>query len=158
MTILNFLMKTDFQTSTQFNCRHSSWYGNCSYTYGSTTHEQKPIPRILRKTMDDLSASVGVQFNSVLINYYKDGNDFMPYHADDETSIVSDSIASLSLGATRLFCLKPSYDSEVSHHVYLSSGSLIVMSGQTQKYWRHSIVKEPYITLPRINLTFRAMK
>lgn len=82
----------------------------------------------------------------------------MPYHFDDEASIKCNIIASLSIGVTRLFSLRPLYSANISHHIYLPSGSLFVMSGNTQRFWQHSLIKEPHITAPRVNITFRVLK
>jgi alkylated DNA repair dioxygenase AlkB len=118
------------------------------------------MPAPLRQVADRIEAWLAergrpAQFNSVLMNYYRDGNDSIGLHADDETQLGSrPSIASVSLGATRTF--------EFRHRTLplkleeqLFGGSLLVMLGDTQEQWRHGIPKEPERPGARINLTFR---
>jgi alkylated DNA repair dioxygenase AlkB len=98
----------------------------------------------------------------VLLNHYRDGNDSIAYHADNEAvDIDKNIIASISVGATRVFCLRPKNGrtkplvAEPKMKFELSHGSLIVMQGDTQKSWIHAIPKDAKVTEPRINLTFR---
>ncbi len=94
-------------------------------------------------------------FDYVLMNLYRDGNDYISWHRDREAEGEGKNIiASLSLGATRKFILKHS-TKEVEKTFFLTSGSLIVMAGETQKSWKHTVPKEKKVTTPRINLTFR---
>ena len=100
---------------------------------------------------------VTVEFDYVLMNYYRDGNDKIGFHSDDEAYEENKkTIASISLGATRNFRMvakrkkaKPKYDFNACH------GSLIVMRGDTQFHWLHGIPGDSTVTTPRINLTFR---
>ena len=93
-------------------------------------------------------------FNSVLLNYYRDGTDSVGWHADNESELGERPIiASLSFGATRTFELRRRTTGKVAK-VPLTSGSILVMRGTTQRDWVHRIPKEPGST-GRINLTFR---
>lgn len=138
------------------NNRSCLWYSKGTYSYGNTSHSATAMDDpILNDLITEISNTMSVNFNSVLINLYKNGSDFMPYHSDNEMSIKLDKIASLSIGATRLFSLLPKYNAHHSYHTYLTSGSLMTMRGNTQDYWSHSLIQQPYICEPRINLTFR---
>jgi alkylated DNA repair dioxygenase AlkB len=95
-------------------------------------------------------------YNAVLCNLYRDGKGSVGLHADDEPEM-GPVIASVSLGAERLFRLKRK-DGTVVFSEKLPSGSLLIMAGDTQKNFRHEVPKEPDITLPRINLTFRRIE
>jgi len=101
---------------------------------------------------------VGHEFNSCLANLYENGLQAVGWHSDDEPSLVSPDqqvvIASLSFGASRKFCFKHKSTQE-KVEMMLQSGQLIVMRGQTQRHWKHAIMKSTKITEPRINLTFR---
>lgn len=157
--ILKYVLELDKQKFTGLTNRASYWYSNHQYAYGSTFHSPCATDNpMLNELLKDVSRFLNVNFNSILLNLYYDGNDHMPYHADDEQSILCQKIASLSIGATRLFSFLPKYDTETSHHTYLKSGSLLIMDGNTQKFWVHSLVKEPHVQLPRLNLTFRVIK
>jgi alkylated DNA repair dioxygenase AlkB len=92
-------------------------------------------------------------YNAVLCNLYRDGNDSVGLHADAEPEM-GPVIASVSLGAERIFRLKRKNGS-VAFLERLPHGSLFVMAGDTQKHFKHEAPKEPRVTQPRINLTFR---
>ena len=95
-------------------------------------------------------------FDYVLMNKYRDGNDFIGLHPDDEAKGDDNNIiASVSFGATRKFVVKPMRGNKPKYSYNLSHGSLIVMRGDMQKGWKHMITREAGLKLPRINLTFR---
>lgn len=144
---------------TSLKSRATYWYSNKPYSYGNISHPPCAMNDLtLNALIERISKYLGVEYNSVLINFYSSGDDYIPYHSDDEHSISCSKIASISLGATRLFSFLPKYTTETSHHIYLKSGSLLVMDGNTQSHWMHSLIKEPHIQLPRINLTFRMIQ
>jgi alkylated DNA repair dioxygenase AlkB len=95
----------------------------------------------------------GLGYNAVLCNLYRNGNDSVGLHADAEPEM-GPVIASVSLGAERLFRLKGK-NGAVAFAERLPHGSLFIMAGQTQKNFKHEVPKEPAVVLPRINLTFR---
>lgn len=102
-----------------------------------------------------LSQGKPVEFNACLLNYYPSGEDGMGYHADDEKELGQQAIiASISLGATRKFVFKHRITKQ-KVELMLSSGQLIVMAGQTQHHWIHSLPKTKKVKDGRINLTFR---
>lgn len=136
-----------------------AWFGDVDYAYSGIRHPARPMPGPLddlRIRMERLLAERGVsaRFNSVLMNYYRDGNDSIGMHADDETQLGLNSvIASVSLGAPRTF--KMVHNASRTRIDYrLEGGSLLVMKGDTQQTWRHGVAKEPGAG-PRINLTYR---
>lgn len=139
--------------------RKVAWYGdsNYSYTYSRTTREALAwIPELLalRSLVESLT---GATFNSCLLNLYHDGTEGMAWHSDDEKAMGRNTtIASLSLGAERRFCLKHKRTGErVS--VTLEHGSLLVMRDETQLHWVHQLPKSKRVHDPRINLTFRTI-
>jgi len=98
---------------------------------------------------------VSANFNACLFNYYPTGDDGMGYHADNESELGNEPIiASVSLGATRKFVFKHRITKE-KVEIPLQNGQLIVMRGQTQRHWLHSLPKTKKVTEGRINLTFR---
>ncbi len=111
----------------------------------------------LEALASEVSMSSDCEFNSVLGNLYRDGNDSMGWHADDEAELGQNPIiASISLGASRRFDLKPKAEGggeKVS--LELQHGSLLVMGGDLQHHWVHQIAKTKRVSEPRINLTFR---
>lgn len=103
-----------------------------------------------------IEAHVGAPFDFVFINRYRDGNDSVAWHRDREAD--QRVIASLSLGATRSFELRPARTSGLTRKkvgIDLADGDLLVMAGETQLHWEHRVPKEPQIAGERINLTFR---
>jgi alkylated DNA repair dioxygenase AlkB len=115
-------------------------------------------PALLR-TRSLIEADLGTAFDYVFINRYRNGNDSVAWHNDDDAeSNPRRVIASLSLGATRTFELRPLRASGLNHKkiaVELADGDLVVMQGATQLNYEHRIPKEPCIAGERINLTFR---
>ena len=139
--------------------RLSAWYGDpgAVYRYSGTVNQPLPWLDSLQPLKQSLEVYTSSKFNSVLLNLYRDGNDAMGWHADDEPELgPNPTIASLSLGSTRRFLLKhrgrrgrPAIKLDLRH------GSLLVMSGETQRYWKHSISRTRAKVEPRINMTFR---
>jgi len=135
-----------------------AWFGDAdaSYTYSGLTLVPEPWPAALAPVRDRIVGDTGTPFNSVLCNYYRDGRDLMGFHADDEPELgASPTIASVSLGATRRFALRHKRDQRARLDLDLPGGSLLVMSGTTQHFWRHGVPKRQTLASGRINLTFR---
>jgi len=139
--------------------RLTAWYGDAEarYTYSNLTWEPRPWTPALLALRQRLEATTSARFNSVLLNLYRDGHDSMGWHADDEPELGSaPTIASLSLGATRRFRLRPR--AGLVHpplSLDLPSGSLLLMRGTTQQHWQHALPKTTRPLGPRLNLTFR---
>ncbi|MBI3712461.1 MAG: alpha-ketoglutarate-dependent dioxygenase AlkB [Burkholderiales bacterium] len=138
--------------------RLSAWLGdpNAHYSYSGLHLAPSPwTPTILqlRREIQDLCLCT---FNSVLLNLYRDQQDAMGWHSDDEKELGSQpNIASLSLGASRQFLLKHKTKKDQRYSMALQHGSLLLMSGNTQSHWLHSIARETTPCAARINLTFR---
>ena len=109
----------------------------------------------LTSIREAITHETGHPFNSVLANLYRDGNDAMGWHSDDEPCNGPEPvIASVSFGAERRFDFRHRISKEKAA-VVLPHGSLLLMSGQSQHCWQHSIARSKKVTSPRINLTFR---
>lgn len=125
------------------------------YTYSKITMEAKPWTPIVFKIFSKLKHELNLDFNSVLLNYYRDGNDHMSFHSDDEPELGSNpTIASASFGATRKFSLKHRFNNQ-KFEVNLQDKSLLIMQGELQHFWLHKINKKTSEPSPRVNLTFR---
>jgi len=107
-----------------------------------------------------VNAAASTEFNSALLNYYRDGQDSMGYHQDNEPELGQNPvIASLTFGAARTFQLKHITDKTIKRKdILLNSGSLLIMAGTTQHYWKHQIPKTKKPIGPRLNITFRVIK
>ena len=137
--------------------RLSTWHStkNLSYAYSGLLRTPALWTPLLSELLELCQPASGTKFNSVLINLYRDGNDSMGWHADNEKANGPDpTIASISLGASRRFDLRHR-ESKETIRTELTHGSLLVMSGKSQNAWHHQIPKSKRVTQPRINLTFR---
>lgn len=138
--------------------RRVAWHGDpgASYTYSGTLHVPQPWTPELTSIRDLVQQLSGASFNAVLLNLYRDGRDGMGWHADDEPELGPNPvIASVSLGATRRFCLRHRRRRDLRVDLPLAHGSLLVMSGPTQHHWVHALPKTTVPVGERINLTFR---
>jgi alkylated DNA repair dioxygenase AlkB len=136
-----------------------AWFGDVDYRYSGLHHPATPMPAELLRLKEQVELAIAAQgvntrFNSVLMNYYRDGNDSIGKHADDERQLGKlPVIASVSLGAGRTFdMVHMATKTKLAYN--LAGGSLLVMKGSTQDEWLHGIDKQPGAR-PRINLTFR---
>lgn len=139
--------------------RKTAWYGNAgkSYTYSGIKMDPHDWNAELLSIKNKIEETAKIQFNSLLLNLYENGNHNVAWHADDEKELGNEVIiASVSFGHTRDFQLKHKTDSEVERITLpLEHGSLLLMLPPTQKYWLHQIPKRKNVLDPRINLTFR---
>jgi alkylated DNA repair dioxygenase AlkB len=136
-----------------------AWYGDAgmNYTYSGIQLTPLPWTETLLDMKSRVEAVICTGFNSVLLNYYRDYRDSMGLHSDDEPELGEQPIlASLSLGEERTFILKHKHNKTLKPvRLKLASGSLLLMKGDTQRYWKHGIDKETSPCGPRVNLTFR---
>jgi alkylated DNA repair dioxygenase AlkB len=139
--------------------RLTAWYANqgTHYAYSNKIlHPKDWSVELIELKIKIEEILPGKSFNSVLLNLYRDGNDKMGWHSDNEKELGSNPcIASLSFGATRYFDLKHKKDKTKRFRFELSSGMLLVMSGSLQDYWLHQVPQQKKVKEPRINLTFR---
>lgn len=149
---------------THLTTRQIVWMGDSDIDYQYSGHVRQTIPWTntilsIKQHIEQRLSDIGIEadFNSCLLNYYPSGHDGMGYHADDEPELGAQPlIASLSLGATRKFVFKHKKTQD-KVALYLESGQLIVMRGDTQTFWKHSITKTTTVADGRISLTFRHM-
>ncbi|MCH9699370.1 MAG: alpha-ketoglutarate-dependent dioxygenase AlkB [Gammaproteobacteria bacterium] len=133
------------------------WYGDprATYCYSNVKHTPLPWTPCLQGLRQTISQFTGFKFNSVLGNLYHDGQDSMGWHADNEKQLGNNPvIASLSLGAKRLFKLRHN-KTKLTIDIALENGSLLLMAGSLQHHWRHCLAKTRKPVDIRINLTFR---
>ena len=138
--------------------RLSAWIGDpeAVYVYSGLENRPRPWTPATAELRTGLQAHLGESFNSVLANYYRSERDSMGWHADNERELGDQpTIASLSFGATRRFVLKHKKRKGRSREIALTSGSLLVMRGTVQQFWKHAVPKERRPAQPRINLTYR---
>ncbi len=139
--------------------RLTAWYGDAgmAYTYSGLTLQPLPWTDSLLQLKQQVEETADATFNSVLLNLYRDGQDSMGWHSDDEPELGENPvIASISLGEERKFHLRHRKDKSVETiRLSLGSGSLLIMAGSTQHFWQHQVPKTRRQLGVRINLTFR---
>lgn len=138
--------------------RLSCWMGEADarYRYSGTEFVPAPWHPALLPLRAQLAAFCGKAFNSVLLNLYRDGDDGMGWHSDNEPELgLAPLIASLSLGAERRFLLRRRDDHARKAEVVLGHGDLLLMGGATQRLYQHALPKNARPLAERINLTFR---
>lgn len=143
--------------------RLQAWYGDpVEYVWSGvrlTPHPWTPALQALRARVEE---ATGASYSSVLLNLYRDGQDSVAWHADDEPGLAPGApIASVSLGAARDFQLRRTWMGSAAGPIVtvpLRPGSLLVMGGETQRHWRHALPRRRRVAGARINLTFRRMR
>jgi alkylated DNA repair dioxygenase AlkB len=138
--------------------RLTAWYGEpgTTYTYSGIRHKAAswlPVLQCIRQRIERVSCAA---FNSVLLNFYRDGADSVAWHADDEPELGRNPvIGSVSFGASRVFQVKHKRQRALKHAIALEHGSYLLMQGATQHHWLHQVPKTRGATGERINLTYR---
>ncbi|MFZ4543405.1 MAG: alpha-ketoglutarate-dependent dioxygenase AlkB family protein [Saprospiraceae bacterium] len=138
--------------------RFTCWFADegKSYTYSGLNMQPKPWDERLLQLKSDVEKFSKAEFNSVLMNAYRDGSDHMGWHADDEPELGRNPvIASLNFGAERRFLLRRNANLQEKIEILLRPGSLLLMEGALQHYWKHAVPKQLKVKAVRVNLTFR---
>ena len=129
---------------------------NKTYTYSNVTMHPEPMSSELLSIKKKIEIITESEFNSVLLNLYRHGQDSNGWHADNEKELGKNPvIASLTLGAQRVFHFKHRTVPNEKYKIQLEHGSLLIMAGEMQQYWLHCIPKSKKTIGERINLTFR---
>jgi len=137
--------------------RLQCWIGDegCEYRYSGKQLNRQIWNQDLTMIRKKIFKELKINFNSVLANYYRDGKDSMGWHSDDEKELgPNPTIASISFGSERDLVFRNKI-SKKTLTIPQTNGCLILIDGETQKNWQHSIKKTQKIIGPRINLTFR---
>lgn len=156
--LLKFIDETPWKQSTQkmwdkeyLTPRLTCWYGDTGRIEG--TLPWTPELLYVRSIVEPMA---GIRFNTVLLNYYRDGNDSVAWHSDKDSIMSSQPvIASVSFGAVRSFDIRSKADHSEKYAVRLEHGSFLLMKSGLQEHWEHRIAKSIKPMKARINLTFR---
>jgi alkylated DNA repair dioxygenase AlkB len=141
--------------------RLTAWYGDIgiAYKYSGKQFFALSWTEELLAIKEKTELVSPVKFNSVLLNYYRDGNDSMGWHSDDEPELGKNPvIASVNFGQERRFDFRYKADHRIKHNLILANGSLLLMKGDLQHHWQHQIAKSKQGMKERINLTFRLIR
>lgn len=136
--------------------RLTAWFGDATYSYSGIKNETQPwLPELL-ELKKVIEQKTGVEFNSCLLNLYRNGKDSVGWHADNEKELgINPTIASVSLGQNRSFQVKHKMEPQNKLNLNLSSGSLVIMKEEMQHHWLHRLAPTSKSVEPRINITFR---
>jgi alkylated DNA repair dioxygenase AlkB len=140
--------------------RLTAWYGDLGTDYSNPGRISNPTPwtpelLAIKEVVEPLA---GTKFNSVLLNYYRDGNDSVAWHSDKESILGKHPvIASVSFGQVRSFDIRNKTDHGEKYSVRLEHGSLLLMKSGLQEHWEHRIAKSVKPMKARVNLTFRVV-
>lgn len=127
-----------------------------SYSYSGIVMRPQPMTETLQQIENKIYELCDASFTTVLLNMYRNGKDSNGWHADDEPELGKNPvIASVSLGAPRFFHLRHNLDPKQRYKIILEHGSLLLMGGATQHFWKHQVAKTSKKVGTRINLTFR---
>lgn len=140
--------------------RLSAWHGDSDrpYTYSGITLQPNPWTDTLNSIRDALEPICKRRFNSVLLNWYRDGDDYISWHTDAEPELGTNPlIASVNFGETRRFLIRRKDDHKCKVEILLHHGSVLVMAGALQHHWQHSVPKQKRVKDNRLNLTFRTI-
>jgi len=140
--------------------RLTSWYGDLgkSYSYSGINSNPNEWNKGLLYIKQKIEEVAKIKFNSVLMNWYRDGEDYLNWHADDEKELGENPIVgSVNFGATRDFIIRTN-DKTQKISIPLKHGTLLIMSGKLQHFWQHSVPKRKKVKDVRFNLTFRVIK
>lgn len=140
--------------------RLTAWYGESmkKYSYSGIDMNVKPWTKDLTFIKERIEQSSGYKFTSVLLNLYRNGNDGVSWHRDNEKVLnINPVIGSVSFGATRTFKFRHIDDHSLIRSVNLTSGMFVLMKGETQHKWEHTIPKTSLYVNQRISLTFRIL-
>ena len=138
--------------------RLTAWFGDQETDHSIQGDGSKPLPWTddLLAIKEKVDEATGITFNSVLLNYYRNGNDSVSWH-DDMDGIPGRNrvVASISLGAVRVFDVRNKADHNLKFSIPLQNGSFLLMKGDFQLNWQHRIAKSNKPVGERVNLTFR---
>jgi len=141
--------------------RLTALFGNegIPYSYSNIKMQPNPWNLLLQKIKTRIESVSETNFTTVLLNKYRDGKDSNSWHADNEKELGRNPvIASVSFGAERIFQLKHNSIPNLKQNILLEHGSLLLMKGTTQHFWKHQIPKTAKPIGHRINLTFRVIE
>jgi alkylated DNA repair dioxygenase AlkB len=141
--------------------RYSAWYGDNDkpYTYSGLTLLPNEWNKGLLYLKKEIEKTVDIKFNSVLMNWYRDGHDYLNWHTDAEKELGQNPvIGSVNFGASRDFLIRNNKDNTMKLTIPLKNGTLLIMKGELQHYWQHSVPKRAKVKDVRFNLTFREIK
>ena len=138
--------------------RNVGFFSNDSigYKYSRQIMKSQPLTESLVKLLAMINSKYDADFNGILINEYKDGNNSIGAHSDDETGLSKNAgIVAISYGSTRKFRIRNKKTKQIVKDISMEHGDILQMKGNFQKEFTHEIPVEKKVTESRISFTFR---
>lgn len=126
-----------------------------SYAYSGSKATAETPPDVLQKLLEKINEMFDDNFNGVLVNVYRDGNDYIGAHSDDESNLGRSGVVMIVWGEERIFRIRDKRTNKRLHDVVIPSGTLAWMSGKFQKEFKHEIPIQKRKKGRRVSLTFR---
>lgn len=131
-------------------------YGEKSYDYSGLVFNPEPWTDFLVDLKAIAEKLASEQFNALVLQYYRDGNDRVNWHSDDDLCVGTNPvIVSISFGESRGFWVRHKTNHDERYKLTLHSGDIVIMQGDMQHVYVHKVPIEKDKTEARINLTFR---
>jgi alkylated DNA repair dioxygenase AlkB len=156
-------MEMKIYGKTIFTPRLIHWFSPFPYPIAEEDLPSKPVPRYLKPALKNITEYINEKYNcniiydSVLLNKYRDGNDYISWHSDKEAK-ANTLVVMISLGVMRTFALRRKNEEKDGLNYLefkLESGSIFIMGGDSQNNWKHSLLKNKNVKDERISLVFR---
>ena len=137
--------------------RDVGFFSNTSigYKYSGKLMESQVLTPNMTLLINYVNKIYGTKYNSILINRYNNGKQYIGAHSDDEAGLDSDGVVAISYGATRVFRIRSKATKKIMYNIPLNHLSMIRMGGDFQKEFTHEIPIESKVKSERISLTFR---
>jgi alkylated DNA repair dioxygenase AlkB len=137
--------------------RDIAFFSNTSigYNYSNQLAKSVPLTNNLYELLDRINKEFNTEFNGILVNKYKDGNDYIGAHSDDETNLDPIGVICISSGVNRIFRIRDKKTKKIIKDIYTDDNFIIHMGGDFQKEFTHEIPIQKKIELPRYSFTFR---
>ena len=140
--------------------RKTCWMSDFDYNYiyGKKIMTAKQMSPNVKYIQNIIQQNYGKYYDSVLINYYLDGNVGMRYHSDETYNEWEEDTVIISFGSNRKISFREINNFDNKTYFDVSSGDMIFMKEGCQKKYQHRVNKNKNITGDRISLVFKKHK
>jgi alkylated DNA repair dioxygenase AlkB len=128
------------------------------YKYSNKLTKSQPLTASMNELIIAINLIMGTEFNGMLVNQYKNGNDYIGPHSDSEIGLETFGVVAISYGAERIFRIRNKYDKQKVFDVNTTHCSILHMGGKFQELYTHEIPKQKKIKDGRFSITFRSHK
>ena len=125
------------------------------YKYSNNLMKSKPLQEKLSLLLGIINNTLGTEFNGILVNEYKNGEDYISAHSDDELGLTDIGVVSISYGAERTFRIRDKKTKQIVHDEPTTQYSILQMGGNFQQLYTHEIPIQKKIKASRVSFTFR---